>query len=474
MNILIVVTDTWRWDYLGAYGNDWIKTPYIDKLAQESVVFEGAFAEGLPTLPARRVIYTGRPIVPFQHHPQASDQVQLQGWHPLYDEDVTLSEHLRECDYVSALFNDVYHMMKPGKNFHRGFDCWYWTRGQESDPFAIRDYSQVAHILDDHTCWGNKLADRAWIIQHVMNRKEWKSDADSFVAQTLQRAGDWLREYTASNLTNPFYMHVETFEPHEPWDPPVEYARLYDPNYDSWDGLIPPGSADHMPPERLANVRHAYAGECSLADRWIGHLLDVVKETGHWDDTLIVFTSDHGCMMGEQGEVHKSANRLRNQVWQVPLVIRHPQGEHAGVRAKGFVQHTDIMPTVLSLAGQSIPERVLGRNLWPQVAGDEAGPEQIVTAFGPFAAIRNAKWSYMCPWTEVAGDPNPRRDLYDLAADPKELTNVIADHPDAVQEMSALLEAHLKKYAPLTRGSFQIPHAGPDEPTFDSLPRFDK
>ena len=87
MNLLVIVTDTLRWDYVSAYGNDWIETPYLDELAAESALFLDAYAEGLPTIPARRVIMTGRNIVPFAHRPQKSDGVQLHGWHPLFDED---------------------------------------------------------------------------------------------------------------------------------------------------------------------------------------------------------------------------------------------------------------------------------------------------------------------------------------------------------------------------------------------------
>ena len=118
MNLVIVVSDTLRWDYIGAYGNERVQTPNLDRLAAESAVFEDAYAEGLPTLPARRVLLTGRPIFPFKFIPQKSDMVQLPGWHPLFEEDVTLSECLRDQhEFICALVTDVYHMMKPNKNF---------------------------------------------------------------------------------------------------------------------------------------------------------------------------------------------------------------------------------------------------------------------------------------------------------------------------------------------------------------------
>jgi len=469
MNLLVIVSDTFRWDYLGAYGNEWIQTPCLDKLAGESAVFLDAFAEGLPTIPARRVIMTGRNIVPFAYRPQPSDGVQLYGWHPLFDEDVTLSEHLRQHDYMSAFFNDVYHMMKPGKNFHRGFDYWYWTRGQEGDPYAMLDPKRVRNELR-RAAHGRKLRPRAWVIQHLVNRSTWKSDADTIVAQTMTKAADWLKDYT---LKNPFYMHVECFDPHEPWDPPLEYARKYDPKFDSLDGLIAPGHISQMTPKQLKNVQTAYAGEVSLVDRWVGHLLQTLKDTGHAKNTLVVFTSDHGCMMGEQGEVHKGQDRLRNQCTQLPLFIRHPKRKGAGKRVAGFVQHQDLMPTALGLLGLPVPKRCLGRNIWPLVEGKGGARSYAVSAFGPYACIRTKKWNYVCPWVALPKGRTPRIELYDLAADPLELTNVVADHPDVAAKLAARLEAHIRKHAPLTQASFQSLAKAEGTLSFDALPRFD-
>ena len=469
MNLLVVVSDTFRWDYLGAYGNEWIETPYLDKLASESAVFDDAYAEGLPTVPARRVIMTGRNIVPFAYHPQPSDGVQLHGWHPLFDEDVTLSEHLRQHDFMSALFNDVYHMMKPGKNFHRGFDYWYWIRGQEGDPYAMLDPGRVRKELR-RAARGRQLRPRAWVVQHLVNRMSWKSDADTLVAQTMRKAADWLRDYS---LANPFYMHVECFDPHEPWDPPLDYARRYDPKFDSLDGVMPPGHVSQMTKRQVRNVQTAYAGEVTLVDRWVGHLLETLEDTGHAKDTIVVFTSDHGCMLGEQGEIHKGQDRLRNQCTRLPLLIRHPKGKGAGQRVSGFVQHQDIMPTVLSLMDIPVPKRCLGRDVWPMVRGKARGRREAVSAFGPYACIRTRKWNYVCPWTELPKGARPRIDLYDLEADPHELTNVAADHPDVARDLAARLEAHMRKYAPLTHGSFQSLAHRTGSLSFDALPRFD-
>jgi len=262
MNVVVIVSDTLRWDYIGAYGTDWISTPHLDALASESVTYDGAYGEGLPTVPARRVIMTGRHIFPFDYRPQMSDQVQCHGWHPLFDEDVTLAECLKERGYATAFVNDVYHMMKPGKNFHRGFDQWFWIRGQEADPYRPLDRQRVAHLLE-RAAYDSEIPDASWIIRHMNLRMDWQSEEDTIVARSMQAAADWVRSYSQPK---PFYLHVEVFDPHEPWDPPAEYARMYNPEYgDSLDGCIPPGLRSQIPEERFANVKAAYAGEVSLA-----------------------------------------------------------------------------------------------------------------------------------------------------------------------------------------------------------------
>jgi len=472
MNLLLIVSDTFRWDYMGAYGNERIHTPNLDCLAAESAMFMDAYAEGLPTLPARRVMQTGRPIFPFRYIPQKSDGVQQHGWHPLFDEDVTLAEHLGRHGYCTALVTDVYHMMKPGKNFHRGFECWYWVRGQESDPLALRDPARVKDLLESASrVRSGQLSRDAWIVQHLMVRKDWKSEEDTSAAKVMKRAAEWIKDYT---LNIPFYLWVDCFDPHEPWDPPLEYARQYDAQYEGLDGLIPPGSMAELTAEQRSHVLTAYAAEVTLVDRWVGYLLDALREAGRDKDTLVVFTSDHGTMMGERGELHKGESRLRNQCTRLPLLIRHPEGEAAGRKVEGFVQHQDIMPTVLNLMGLPVPERVLGRDVWGLTRRKGGAPDIIVTAFGHYASVRTKKWNLILPWTKLREGVEPVTELYDLEADPKELRDVIAEHGDVAKELSDYLREHLKKFAPLTGGSIQAPTEGSGEMSFDALPGLGK
>ena len=462
MNLILICSDTFRWDYLGCYGNEWIETPNLDTLAQESALYEQAFGEGLPTLPARRVLATGRRIIPFEHHPQHSDKVTVPGWHPLFHEDVTLAEHLLDKGYATCMITDVYHMMKPGKNFHRGMEYWYWVRGVEDDKYNWRDLDRVKDVWPTVTGWSGGPQDpRHWLVQHINGRVQWQSDADSLAGRVFTKAADWVRGFRGDY---PFFMWIDCFDPHEPWDPPTAYGRKYDPNFDPYKSAFPPGRVDQMSEDDFRCVKAGYAGECTLVDRWVGHLLDTLADEDRLDDTLVVFTSDHGCMMGEQGDIHKGENRLRNQVTQVPLLIRHPGGEAAGARVGGFVQHQDIMPTALSMMGEDIPERCNGENIWPlAVAGRDSEREQIISAFGHHASVRNRRWNYIAPWTGVPEARGPgRRELYDLEADPEELTNVIAGHPEIAAEMQAWLEAYIEEHRGETTGDLGPGQTGPE------------
>ena len=127
VNVILIMLDSLRRDHLGSYGNDWIQTPNIDALAADSVVFDEAYPESLPTLPVRNALLSGRHCGP-----------EL-GWGPMREGDIRLPEILAKGGYTSAFVTDVYHMMKPGMNFHRGFHAWRWIRGQEQDPYKTAE-----------------------------------------------------------------------------------------------------------------------------------------------------------------------------------------------------------------------------------------------------------------------------------------------------------------------------------------------
>ena len=473
MNLIVLCSDTYRVDYLSCYHSaSPVATPNLDRLAGEGVLFRSAFGEGTPTLPARRVLYTGRRIFPFLWVPQKWDRVTLPGWHPMFYEDVTLAEWLQERGYATGLISDLPHQFKPGKNFHRGFTHFDWVRGQEMD--FMRSGPRSAVDVDRYLPEGKEP--RLLTQQSLMNMRDWKSEADWCSAQVLQRGIEFVRDNAEQQ---PFMLWMEAFSPHEPWLAPPELVAKYldgdDPLGQDW--IYPPGNAQHMTEQQARRVRAHYAALCELIDRWFGRLMDEVGKLGLLDDTIVVFLSDHGTMMGEQGQYHKGPDRLRWQVTQVPLIIRLPGAAQGGQQVEAFCQHQDLMPTLLNQMGLEVPDRCTGRDLVAaHVDGDQPGPDHVVTSFGWYAAVRDRKYNYQAPWVdpEYHGLPERQRrlsppQLYDLDADPDELHNIAADHPALVREYHQRLLDYAAAGRNITKGSLEV-----SEFSMEDVPLYDQ
>ena len=138
MNVIVIVTDSLRPDYMGCYGSTWVKTPHLDAFAKESTLVKYAYSEGLPTMPTRTAWWTGKYTFPFR------------GWQPLELTDVLLAEYLWDRGFVSAMITDVYHMHKPSYNCGRGFDYVQFIRGQEYDPYILDGSIDVEDLFKKH------------------------------------------------------------------------------------------------------------------------------------------------------------------------------------------------------------------------------------------------------------------------------------------------------------------------------------
>jgi len=200
-------------------------------------------------------------------------------------------------------------------------------------------------------------------------------------------------------------------------------------------------------------VEHAqalYAGLVSFVDDRIGKFLRKVESLGLLGNSIIVFVADHGTMMGEQGQLHKGEQRLRTQCTHVPLLVSAP-GLAAGRRIDGFVQHTDVMPTVLDLLGVKAPSRVTGRSLQPLIAAsDSSRTDLIVTGWGEHGCVRTKEWCYIGRWSPGP----PFEQLYDVRRDPLELKDVADTHPAVLKEFRAKLKSHVDSGWEITKGTF--------------------
>jgi len=461
LNVILLVSDTFRADNLAVYSSHWVDCPNLNRFAEQAVVFEDAYPEAMPTIPIRRTLFTGRRAVPmhyyFQHEP-----VQLPGWHDLYNEDVTLSEVLSEAGYVTALIADLPHLQRPGRSFHRGYGTFDWVRGQEIDsygqaPRKMPDFLDMYPAdylnqpeLDQQFARGRDF--REFLNQYSANRRRWLRDGDSIVEQTARKAIAWLRE---NRRDAPFFLHVEAFNAHEPWEPPRPFLEKYlkQPGEHRWPE--PPYGDIKVPPEGVERLRANYAGEASNVDHWFGKILDTVNELGLFDNSVVMFLSDHGALLGEQGQFVKGPERLRTQVTHIPLIVKTPGTQFAAKKVSGFVQVPDVAPTILGRLNLKPPARMTGEDLWPYVSGQRANRrDHVVHAYSWIAAVRTAEWNYSAIWNREKYTGQYKPQLYNRLRDREELTSVADQHPAVVKELQAKLEQYIVSGREIATGSF--------------------
>ncbi|UCC97195.1 MAG: sulfatase [Phycisphaerales bacterium] len=428
LNMIVIIADTWRADHLGCYGSTRVKTPNLDRLAAEGTLFADATAEGLPTIPCRRVYHTGKSVLP-----EAK-------WEPLGAKDVTFAEVLGRHGVTTGFIVDTYHHFKANYNFHRGFDSWHWVRGQETDRWKSgpKDKFDPRKHMPAHL-W-NKRYD-ANMRQYMMNTQDRESEEDYFCARSCSAAMDWLEDNAEGGS---FMLWIDMFDPHEPWDAPPRFQKMYRDEYPYERYLFGYGvrNAD-IRADDLPVIRDLYAAEVTFSDYCIGRLLRRVEQLGLAENTVIVFSTDHGTHLGEQGCVQKTPALLNACVTHIPLIIRHPDKSFAGKRVNGLVGAVDFMPTFLALLGITDYNNVDGGNMWDIVTGKRPSlHENVYTVFNRFGAVHNLDWHY---FQNVRGkDRGKGPCLYNVRVDPKQERNVVKEFPQVARDMRSQLQTHLK------------------------------
>lgn len=442
MNVIWIVSDTFRRDHIGAYGNQRIHTPSLDALAAGAVRFDSHYSAGFPTMPTRADHQTGRWTMSFM------------GWQPLPDGVTTLAEILAGHGLHTAASVDTPYYLRDGMNYDRGFQSFFMNAGQDTLWSLIPEPGYHHEALDI--------------------RDAWRSEADRNAPKTFMAAIQWMERHYKED----FFLLVDTWDPHEPWDAPSYYTELYLPDYDGELVLPLYGNWHDMPGYEESQLRkgHAtYCGEITMVDTWVGFLLKSVENMGLADKTVVIFTTDHGFYFGEHGGLFGkmssdkypdgtlrpydelgsqwSYSPLFEEIVHLPLLIRAPEippGTYSGLSSA-----IDVMPTVLDLLGLDIPAFVQGRSLAPALRdGSRSGREFVMSSL-PFANpgdpvqsvdnfLRDLK---DFPVTTVtAGEwsllysPEPGvSQLYNLNADPHQLDNVIERHMDFAGELHKLL-----------------------------------
>src|SRR5918993_2434094 len=221
MNVVLVILDSLRKDRVGAYGNDWIKTPTLDALAEESILFTRSYPEAMPTIPARRAIHTGMRTWP--------TRPPYFGWTPIPWRQNTLAEILEEEGYSTFFVTDTYVQFQ--MNFGRGFNAYRKIRGQERDAYMDPSGVSEEEMRRRYIILGEGKKAR----QYLANVRGRKREEDWFAPKVFLGAIDMLEE--AVRRTEPFFLVADCYDPHEPWDPPEKYVGLYDESYEGKEPL---------------------------------------------------------------------------------------------------------------------------------------------------------------------------------------------------------------------------------------------
>ncbi len=459
MNVIVIMNDTFRLDHLGCYGNEWIHTPNLDRFAERSILFDQYYIASYPTIPARWDLATGRYGFPFR------------GWQPLAPEDVTLAQMLAQQGVHTQMIWDTPMLATDDYNYTRGFKGLEFVRGQKGDWWITDPTLPVQQPAQPH-----KVKNMRSLDSYLRNHFHRQYEREYCSPRTLSAAMNWLE---TNHQHDSFFLWIDMWDPHEPFDCPLyDYARYADPSY-AGDRMLYPhyGRPTYMSDAEMENARALYAGNVTLVDRWMGYFFELVERLGLFEDTLIIWLSDHGHLFGEhdlQGKPGAEFGTLYETTAHVPLIVHHPDGLGAGERVSGLVQPVDILPSVLEFMGTPVPEAVQGRSFWPLVgdtspagrdyafssrfpagAGDATytpvqgavfdgwvGSDRIVEP----STVTSDEWAFLC----APGDGHS--ELYNLRDDPDQQHNVIDQHSAVAERMrQAWLDFLAAHDAPQTR-----------------------
>ncbi len=441
-NILFIYSDQHRYDCVASNGHPFVQTPTMDRLGAEGARFTHAFTPIPMCVPARCSMLTGQ--WPARHG--VIFNYDGETFRPLRDEQ----------PYMPALVQMAgYHTVHVGR--------WHVDPKRTPLEFGFHDYVPGWR----YTQWR-----RARGIPPTPSDQSWRGQVDPFItpeqsslAWHADQVIGWLEQFTEEG--DPFFLRWHMAEPHLANRPPEPYNSMYDP------ASIPPWPSfgdtmegkPFMHRQMLRNwgledknwdfwapIVGRYLGEISLLDAQIGRVLDALDRLGLAENTMVIYTADHGDMCGGHGMVDKHCV-MYDDIVRVPMAVRWPAGIPAGRVVDDFVSNAvDLPATLVRLAGAEVPETFQGVDILPACRGEgTTGRPDILSCysgnqFGSYTQqmVRDRRWKYV--WNATATD-----ELYDLDTDPAELTNRAAD-PACADELKRL-RARLAEWMEDTKDS---------------------
>jgi len=430
-NILMIMADQMRWDCLGCGGNEIVRTPNLDALATRGVHFRNGFTPNPICVPARAAIMTGN--YPHICIGNKGNGGRIREGQPL------LTETLKRVGYRTYAMGKLHFVpySPPGEpRLVHGFEHVDLTESgrlvRAFDPEGCREG------LEDYIDYLKQVGWGGYSRAHGIGNNDVRPcpsplpqehHVDHWIADCTIRQID---RHAKESADRPFFMLMSSPKPHSPYDPPRPYDTLYDPR----DLPQPFGSPEHLAdrnptitaarhshaadtlsPAAWQVIRSYYYGCISFLDAQIGRVVEHLQNRGLLDNTLILFTADHGDLLGDFGGVFK-VNHLNGAV-RVPFIAAGP-GVVAGVHSDALVGLQDVLPTFAAAAGADIGQVVQGLDLTPHLADPSTPVRDLyyATTAGQTAMVTDGQWKY------IYSEPNATEELYDQSNDPAELVNL--------------------------------------------------
>ena len=423
-NILLIVADQLAPHFLPAYGHKVTKTPNIDWIADRGTVFDAAYTNSPLCVPARAGLFTGQLPSHVGSYDSAGD---------FPSSTPTMGHYLRNLGYHTCIAGKCHFI---GPDQLHGFEdrtttdicpaemIWYshWDRDGES-------------ILPWYHTFDN-------VVTSGIAERSTQQDHDHSTAFT---ASQWLYDWRRGSNERPFFMHLSFTHPHDPYVTPQKYWDRFrhddidmpvtpyipldkrDP-YSAWLYRHYDRSEIAVGDEDIRRSRHGYYGSIALVDDLIGSVLDTLKSMRELDNTIILFTADHGDMLGERGQWYKMSPFERSA--RIPMIVSAP-GIEGGKRSSRATSQIDLLPTLVSLATEGADGQLVtpidGNDMTPLLHGDDPSwPDTAVVELffegltQPAVAYRKGRYKYV-----RINDADSL--LFDIAADPEEQTDLSQD-----------------------------------------------
>jgi arylsulfatase A-like enzyme len=448
-NVLFIVSDDLN-RMLGCYGDALAKTPHLDRLAARGVRFERAYCTFPLCGPSRNSFLTGL-------YPNATGIFgNAQIFRQSIPDHVSLPQAFRRAGYFAGRIGKLYHYNVPrsvGTDGHDDPASW---------ELAINP-AGCDRLEEEPEIFSLKPGEFGGTLSWYASPKSYPEHTDGMIA----RDAAWVLERCARDRSRPFFLGVGFFRPHTPfvaprdpyftWHPEESITVVGGVGEDQRDLPAAALASRKQPEESLTDelrrqCRQAYSASISFMDAQVGHVLDALDRLGLADDTIIVFTSDHGYHMGEHGLWQKQS--LFEESAGVPLVIVAPGVTKPGGVAATPVSQVDLYPTLGELCDVPVPNNLQGQSLVPILRDPtQAGRGWALTQVGRGGregrffgySLRTPRWRYT-EWDEGRAG----RELYDHDADPRELNNLAAsaEHAATVTELSGQLRAEVAATLP--------------------------